>query len=267
LRIRQRSAATFTHYSHQLACMALYFNALPTSLSQPQIDAYLVYVLERTKGRSMTIYKQTVFAIMYAYKQIALVAAPRLPRVVQQYELPVVLSQNECKRLLKSITNLKHKVVIALIYSAGLRVSEAVKLKLTDIDFDRATLMVRNGKGGKDRCLPLSKVLATGLHQYLQAYHPQVFLLNAHTKGKAYSTRSIQSVMAQAMAKADIQKNASVHSLRHSFATHLLEQGVNLVTLQALMGHTKIQTTLVYTQLLSHNTQSVKSPLDSLYGL
>lgn len=247
--------------------MALYYGVLPTTLTQEQIDQYLVYVLQKTKGRSMTIYKQTVYAIIYAYKHIVFQKTPILPRVVQQYELPVVLSQQECKRLFIAHTNLKHRLILTLIYSAGLRVSEAARLKLCDIDFDRATLIVRNGKGKKDRCLPLSVVVAKGLQIYLKEYQPVTFVLNAHTKGKAYSTRSIQAVMAQARHKAGIEKNASVHSLRHSFATHHLEFGTNLVTLQALMGHAKIETTLIYTQLLSQQTHTVKSPLDMLYGL
>lgn len=258
--------ATYTHYSSQLAHMALYFELSPALLSQAQIDQYLVHVLGRTQGRSMTIYKQTVFAIIYLYKHVSMLPVPILPRVIQQYELPVVLSQPECKRLFVALSNLKHRLILTLIYSAGLRVSEAVKLKLCDIDFDRRTITVRNGKGGKDRCLPMASLLVSGLHQYLAAYEPITYLLNSNTKGKPYSTRSIQAVMAQAIAKAGIDKKASVHSLRHSFATHLLEHGTNLISVQALMGHSKIETTLVYTQLLARDTQAVKSPLDSLYG-
>ena len=246
--------------------MALHFGVVVSQLTQAQIDQYLVFVLGRTKGRSMTIYKQVVYAIIYVYKHILFLPLPVLPRVIQKYELPTVLSQAECKRLFVALSNLKHRLILTLIYSAGLRISEAVKLRLCDIDYDRRTLTVRNGKGGKDRCLPLSSLLELGLHKYLQAYHPQEYLFNANTPGKPYSTRSIQSVMAQAIDKAGIDKKASVHSLRHSFATHLLEAGTNIVTVQALMGHSKIETTLVYTQLLSQSTHTVKSPLDSLYG-
>ena len=192
---------------------------------------------------------------------------PILPEVIQRYGLPVVLSQAECKRLFVAPSYLKHRIALMLIYSAGLRISEAVKLKISDIDFDRQTIMVRDGKGLKDRCLPLSKVIALGLVKYLAEFKPQNWLFNSNKIGNPYSRRSIQSVMQQSIAKAQIDKpKASVHSLRHSFATHLLENGVNIVTVQTLMGHSKIETTLVYLQLLSRNTQSVKSPLDSLYG-
>lgn len=266
LTIRQRSPLTYVHYAHQLASLSLYYQCLPCHLSQHQIDQYLVYVLERTEGKSFTTYKQTVFAIKYYYKQVARLACPILPTVIQRYGLPVVLSKTECRLLFKTPTYLKHRIVLTLIYSAGLRVSEAVKLKLEDIDFERKTLMVRNGKGKKDRCLPLSTVLAKGLHTYLQTFKPQTWLLNSNTRGKPYSTRSVQAVMQQAMLKANIAKSASVHSLRHSFATHLLENGVNIVSVQALMGHAKIETTLVYLQLLALDTHTVKSPLDTLYS-
>lgn len=265
--IRQRSANTHIHYSHQLASMCLYFNCLPCELNQAQIDEYLVYILGRTQGKSVTVYKQVVFALKYYFRNVVRLPVPILPEVIQRYGLPVVLSKEECKRLFSAPTYLKHRIVLSLIYSAGLRISEAVKLKISDIDFDRFTLMVRDGKGMKDRCLPLSKVIAIGLVKYMAEFKPQNWLLNSNKIGNPYSRRSIQSVMQQAITKAAIDKpKASVHTLRHSFATHLLENGVNIITVQALMGHAKIETTLVYLQLLSRDTQSVKSPLDSLYG-
>ncbi len=304
--IRQRSANTYLHYSHQLASMCLYFNCLPCELSQAQIDEYLVYILGRTQGKSVTVYKQVVFGLKYYYRNVVRLPLPILPEVIQRYGLPVVLSKEECKRLFAVPKYLKHRIALSLIYSAGLRISEAVKLLISDIDFDRHTIMVRDGKGMKDRCLPLSKVIAIGLHKYMAEFKPQNWLFNSNKIGKPYSTRSIQSAMQQSIAKAGIDKpKASVHSLRHSFATHLLENGVNIVTVlrnklsQIFIkfenkncilnykkarkfilqfkhlscffvtqneGHAKIETTMVYLQLLSRNTETVKSPLDSLYG-
>lgn len=256
---------TFLHYSHQLASLSLYYQALPCSLNQKQIDEYLAYVLGRTEGKSVTTYKQTIFGIKYYFNHVAKIDCPLLPRVIQRYGLPVVLSKEECKRLFKAPTYLKHRIVLALIYSAGLRVSEAVNLKLEDIDFDRFTLTIRNGKGLKDRCLPLSRLLVEGLKKYLQECKPKTWLFNAQKKTKPYSTRSVQAVMQQAILKAGIDKNASVHALRHSFATHLLENGVNIISVKTLMGHSKIETTLVYLQLLSIDTHNITSPFDSLY--
>lgn len=247
--------------------MCLYFNCLPCQLSQAQIDQYLVYILGRTQGKSVTVYKQVIFALKYYFRHIVRLPLPILPEVIQRYGLPTVLSQAECKRLFVAPTYLKHRIALMLIYSAGLRISEAVNLLISDIDFDRQTILVRNGKGMKDRCLPLSKVIALGLGKYLAEYKPKNWLFNSNKIGQPYSRRSIQAVMQQAIAKAQIDKpKASVHSLRHSFATHSLENGTNIVTLQALMGHAKIETTLVYLQLLSRNTENVKSPLDSLYN-
>ena len=267
LTIWQRSPLTYVHYAHQLASLSLYYQCLPCQLTQQQIDLYLVFVLERTKGKSVTTYKQTIFGIKYYFKHVARLACPILPSVIQRYGLPVVLSKTECRLLFKTPTYLKHRIVLALIYSAGLRVSEAVKLKLEDLDFERKTLIVRNGKGNKDRCLPLSVVITRGLHTYLRDFKPKTWLFNSNKIGKQYSTRSIQAVMQQNLKKANIEKTASVHSLRHSFATHLLENGVNIVSVQALMGHAKIETTLVYLQLLALDTHTVKSPLDTLYSV
>jgi integrase/recombinase XerD len=179
-----------------------------------------------------------------------------------------VLSQRECKILFKTPSNLKHRVILSLIYSAGLRISEATALLISDIDFDRKTITVRKGKGNKDRCLPLATALIIGLNKYLIRYQPNSFLFYSYQNNLRYSTRSIQQIMSAALQKALINKpGASVHSLRHSFATHLLENGANIVQIQGLMGHNDITTTLIYTKLVNQNLHAVKSPFDTLYGL
>lgn len=179
-----------------------------------------------------------------------------------------MLSQRECKILFKTPSNLKHRVILSLIYSAGLRISEATALLISDIDFDRKTITVRKGKGNKDRCLPLATALIVGLNKYLSRYRPTGFLFYSYQNNVRYSTRSIQQIMSAALQKAQINKpGASVHSLRHSFATHLLENGTNIVQIQGLMGHSDIATTLIYTKLVSENLHAVKSPFDTLYGL
>lgn len=153
------------------------------------------------------------------------------------------------------------------MYAAGLRVSEVCNLKIWDIDFDRMTITVRQGKGNKDRCLPLSTLLKKGLFQYYNEYAPSSFVLfGAKDKTIAYSQRSIQHVLNKAMDAAGIIKNgASPHTLRHTFATHLLENGTNIVKIQQMMGHTDIKSTLIYTRLVNTSYGKVISPLDSLY--
>lgn len=265
--INQLSPNTFRHYSHQLAKICLHFGCLPVDLSQGQIDQYLAKVINKSTGKSAMVFKQTVFGLKYYFKHVVRQNSPILPTVITRKSLPVVLSQAECKRLFIAPKFLKHRIILSLIYSAGLRISEATKLKLSDVDFDRMTITVRNGKGNKDRCLPLSKVLSDGLKKYLTAFKPKIFLINSYQKGVPYSVRSIQNVMKQAVAKAGIDKpGLCVHSLRHSFATHMIENGVNIVTIQAMMGHAQIQSTLVYLQLVTRNLETIKSPLDSLYG-
>lgn len=190
-----------------------------------------------------------------------------LPNVVQKSTLPVVFSRVECKRIFSVIKNLKHRVCLTLIYSAGLRVGELCSLKIWDIDFDRMTITVRQGKGNKDRCIPLSVLQKKGLIQYYNKYGPSGFVFfSGKDKSTPYSSRSVQHILNKAMEAAFIlKKGASPHTLRHTFATHLLENGTNIVRIQQLMGHSDIKSTLIYTRLVNANYGMVVSPLDSLY--
>jgi integrase/recombinase XerD len=224
---------------------------------------------ERSEGPSLTSLKLTVYALRYYFKKILLTEPPYyLPSIKQGKSLPIVLSHSDCKILFTSALNLKHTLLLCTTYSAGLRLSEVVNLRLADLDFDRMTLTVRNGKGQKDRCLPLAKALKKGLLRYQQEYQPRTFLFfgfrGSHTP---YSRRSAQSVFKQALGRSGINKSeASIHSLRHSFATHLLENGANIVQIQHLLGHSSIKTTMIYTQLVAQQFKQVKSPFDTLYG-
>lgn len=190
-----------------------------------------------------------------------------LPNVVQKTTLPIVFSRNECKRIFSVVKNLKHRVSLTLMYSAGLRVGELCSLKIWDIDFDRMTITVRQGKGNKDRCIPLSVLQKKGLIQYYNEYGPNGFVFfSGKDKSTAYSPRSVQHILSKAMEAASIlKKGASPHTLRHTFATHLLENGTNIVRIQQLMGHTDIKSTLIYTRLVNADYGMVVSPLDSLY--
>ena len=181
--------------------------------------------------------------------------------------MPQVFSREDCKKIFFVTKNLKHRVILTLIYSAGLRLGEVCKLQVNDIDLDRMTISVRQGKGNKDRCLPLAQLMKKGLIKYLDVYKPEWFLFFG-MKGKKipYAQKSIQQVLSKAIINANIQKTgASVHTLRHSFATHLLEDGVNIVKIQQLMGHSNIQTTMIYTRLVNIHFGKVESPLDTLY--
>ena len=171
----------------------------------------------------------------------------------KQSKLPNVLSQQEVKRLFSVVTNIKHKTILQTIYSAGLRMSEVLNLKVNDIDSDRMTIKIRQSKGAKDRHVMLAEKLLILLRQYVREYDPQEYLFEGQ-KGGAYSSRSVQQIM----------KKATVHTLRHSFATHLLESGTDLRYIQEFLGHKSIQTTEIYTHVTSVGKSNVKSPLDTL---
>ncbi|WRQ72941.1 MAG: tyrosine-type recombinase/integrase [Methanosarcinales archaeon Met12] len=176
--------------------------------------------------------------------------------------MPVVLSQEEVSQILSSVNNIKHKVILMLIYSAGLRVSEVVKLKPADIDIQRKLIHVKGAKGRKDRYTILSDVAIETLGLYLKMYQPEKWVFPGQKEGLHITTRTVQRIFEDAIKKADIDKEVSVHSLRHSFATHLLESGVDLRYIQELLGHKNSKTTEIYTHVSNKDLSKIKSPLD-----
>lgn len=178
-------------------------------------------------------------------------------------KLPIVLDKSEVQNLLSSIENLKHLTIISLIYSAGLRLGEVIEIKVNDIDSKRMMIKIVQGKGKKDRYVMLSEKLLLLLREYYKEYKPKVYLFEGQ-KADKYSSRSVQAIFKSALNKAKIAKQASIHTLRHSFATHLLESGTDIRVIQQLLGHSSIKTTQIYTQVSSSNIARVISPLDSL---
>jgi site-specific recombinase XerD len=175
-----------------------------------------------------------------------------------------VLSQQEVRQLLVTPKLLKHRLILALLYGCGLRNFELCKLKVSDLDLDRKVLHVRKGKGGKDRYLPLCDLLLRGLRRYLQAEQPDDFLLVSN-KGESYTPRGIQWVLRQARKQSGIPKPLTAHSLRHSYATHLLEMGMDIISLKELLGHEAIQTTMIYLHVARVGRKATFSPLEKLY--
>ena len=217
------------------------------------------------KNRSAPYQKAAISAIKYYYEQVLHRTISKdsttWPKI--EHRLPVVFSTEEVALLLKTVVNLKHKCMLFIVYSGGLRRSEVVNLKVSDIDFDRKQIRIRQGKGSKDRYTILSDKAAEVVKQYLKAYNPSTWLFQGQNGGK-YTTNSIQKLFKRALEKAAINKEATLHSLRHSFATHLLEQGVNLRYIQVLLGHSSPKTTQIYTQVTRMSLQNIKSPLDGL---
>lgn len=187
-----------------------------------------------------------------------------LKRPRKEKKLPVVLSVDEVKRLLDSIQNVKHRTLLGLVYSAGLRIGEALELKPEDIDSRRKLIHIKSAKGKKDRYTLLSTKFLEELRHYYKAYKPKVFLFEGQDGG-AYSAQSAQQVLRKALAEAGIEKrNVTLHTLRHSFATHLLESGTDIRYIQALLGHSSPKTTMIYTHVSENRLQMINSPFDNL---
>lgn len=186
-----------------------------------------------------------------------------LQRPKKQHTLPIVLSAEEVARILNGVQNLKHKTLLTTLYSAGLRMGELLNLRLTDIDSDHMRIWIREGKGCKDRLTTLSPHLLDLLRAYYQQYRPKYYLFEG-MENKQYSATSVRKVLYRATKKAGIQKKIRPHTLRHSFATHLLEQGTNLRYIQTLLGHNSPKTTEIYTHVSSKSLEEIKSPLDNM---
>jgi len=187
-----------------------------------------------------------------------------IQRPRREKRLPNVLSKKEIKAILEAPTNLKHRSMISLIYACGLRRSELLNLTLKDIHSDRNLLFIRQSKGKKDRVVPISMKLIAMLRDYYKAFKPKTWLFEGQLAGEKYSERSIQLVLNQSVSKAKINKQVSLHWLRHSYATHLLESGTDLRYIQELLGHSSSKTTEIYTHVSTRNLQQIRSPFDDL---
>ena len=222
--------------------------------------------LLRDRGLSHSYVSQAVSAVKVLYRHVLEVGDPglRIPRPKTVRNLPVVLSVEEVSRLLAGVNNPKHRAILMVVYSAGLRVGEVVRLKVSDIDSERALIHVRQAKGRKDRYLMLSDLALRALRDYWPTERPTDWLFPGAKQGRHLHQRSVQKVFAQAKEGAGLRKKVSVHSLRHAFATHLLEDGVDIRYIQKLLGHKSTKTTEIYTRVSRRSIQAIRSPLDRL---
>jgi site-specific recombinase XerD len=263
--IKSYSPSTVFSYSRCIAQISLYCKKSPLDLDPDEINSYL-YAMKNDKDLSETFFKHTVYGLRFFYRIYDLdERAIRLPSMKNNRKLPSVFSQEELRRLFKAPQRLKQRVLLSLIYSAGLRVSEVCKLKITDIDFDRKQIHVRESKNNKSRYVVLSAYIAAGLRQYIKGSKPKEFLFNGREKGSPLGHSAVQQSFRLAMKKSGILKEACVHTLRHSFATHLLEQGVDIVSIKEQLGHAHIQTTMMYLHVAQLERSQVHSPFDKLY--
>ncbi len=272
--ISGKSRSTLDNYTRHLAQIALHFNQLPTELDMDQINDYLFLIQQRHNTPSDSYFKFTVYGLRFAFRMAGLNDKRiELPSIKQDKKLPVVLSREEVRRLLKAPKLLKHRILLGLLYGCGLRCFEVRAIRLSHLDFDRRMLHVYQGKGKKDRYVPLSPILIRGLVAYIKSECPQEYLFNGKPDGRAggdfdgrYSQRGVQWAVKQACKAAGITKEVSVHTLRHTYATHLLEDGLDIVTIKDLLGHECIETTMIYLHVAASGRRKPFSPLDTLYG-
>ena len=269
-----RAPRTFDNYSRHVAAMALHFKCLPTELEPDQVQDYLYELQQRSKTPSQTYFKHTVYGLRFLLKTEGLpYDFLKLPSIARPEKLPVILSREEIWRMLQSAQLLKHKLLIGLLYGCGLRCMEVRNLELKHLDFDRKMLHIVQSKGNKDRYVPLSEHLIRGVKTYINAVHPQRFLFEGtgNPEGKdfdgRYSQRGVQWAVKMVAKQAGILKEVHTHMLRHTYATHLLEDGVNIITVQKLLGHANIDSTMVYLHVCQTPDQLPQSPLDKVFAL
>lgn len=265
--LRGQSKSTLDNYTRRIALCVLHFKQLPEQLSEDEINEYLVALARDPKSPSRSSFKHMVYGLRYYFRLLDMnKKAIALPSLKRDTKLPVILNRSELKELFAAPKLLKQRVVLALIYSAGLRGQEVINLKLSDVDFERMTIHIRQSKYKKDRMVPLSPAMAKGLKKYIKAENPHNWLFNGKTPASQYSTRGLSWVMRENLKKTSIKKQVNLHSLRHSYATHLLEEGLNIVTLKELLGHAEITTTMIYLHVAQCQHVKPHSPFDTLYG-
>jgi integrase/recombinase XerD len=235
-----------------------------STLTDEEVNRYITYLVEEKKV-SPAIQKQAINAIKFYFEKVLKrpVIHDLYKRPRNEKRLPAILSEEEVSRILVALNNLKHKTILTVIYSSGIRLNEVINLKLTDIDSDRKLIRVVQGKGKKDRYTILSPRLEKLLDSYLKIYNPKKYLFEGAKESK-YSARSVQNILKNAVEKVGISKHATVHTLRHSFATHLLENGTDLRYIQELLGHSSSKTTEIYTHVSKKSIGKIRSPLDNL---
>jgi site-specific recombinase XerD len=265
MEIRNFAQGTRATYTRAVADFARHFSKSPEHLGPEDVRAYQVYLVKRKKV-SWSWLKIVVSALRFLYTVTLGRDFPvrYIPYPRKEKKLPVVLSREETSRLLAAVANPKHRVILATIYGTGLRVSEAAHLQITDIDSERMVLRVRQGKGRKDRYVPLSPILLEQLRAYWKIERPKPWLFPGADLAHPITKGTIGEICRAACRRAGLKKIVSPHALRHSFATHLLEAGTNVRVIQILLGHGSLKTTAGYTHVAPATLGSVKSPLDDL---
>jgi site-specific recombinase XerD len=265
LQLKGATLKTQRKYLREVSNFAKYFGKSPEELGETEVKEYLVHMLEGRKLSKGT-YKNYASAIKFLYKVTLkrqdIADQIRYPKVDKT--LPCIFDLSEVKALLSATENLKHRAILTIMYSAGLRLSETARLRVTDIDSKRMMVWVQLGKGGKDRYTILSQTALECLREYWREYHPKEWLFEGQNETTHLCQTSIRQIFLAAKKRAGITKPASPHTLRHSFATHLIEAGTSLHHVQLLLGHRSPTTTTIYLHVSRMNLAQVTSPLDNV---
>jgi len=264
LRLKNFSPNTIKVYVHSVEKFARHFGRSPKKLGFEEVRSYLVHLIDRGLSRGTCVIARNSLRHLYQDTLGCSEWIDNLPRPKRERRLPVVLSRDEVGRLFSVVTNLKQKALFMVAYDAGLRLSEIRNLRVDDIDSQRMVIHIRQGKGRKDRYARLTTGLLKLLREYWRACRPEGLLFPGASKDKPYDLATPGQLLKKACRKAGITKRVSMHTLRHSFATHLLEAGTNLRVIQHLLGHGRIQTTVLYTHISTEELQIAPSLMDEL---
>jgi len=262
---RNYSECTIDCYIRHVAEFAKYFGRCPTQLGPEEIKQFQLHLIQDRKVGWQTV-SQAMAALRFLYVKTLGQAfmAEKIPYPKRPRHLPTVLSQDEVRRLLDATRFLKHRAILMALYGAGLRVSEVCALTIADIDSERMMVHIRNAKGQKDRDVMLSPALLETLREYWKQTKPKHWLFPGYGPDKALTTKAVFLMIRHAAARAKITKTVSPHVLRHSFATHLLEAGTDIRTIQLLLGHAGVRSTVIYLHVSQRHIQNTASPLDAL---
>lgn len=262
---QRRSESTKNNYARHLAQISLHYNCLPMVLADDQIEDYLEGLI--LKGSpSESYFKHTVYGLRYLFRLEGLnEKRVVLPSIKHDKKLPIVLGRDEVKAMLKHAELLKHKLLVGLLYGCGLRCGEVRSIRLRDIDISRSMLLIRKTKGNYDRYVPLGKLLVRGIEQHIESTAATDYLFTGNDYDSGYSQRGVQWVIKSLCQKAGIRKEVNTHTLRHTYATHLLEDGLDIVSIKELLGHAHIETTMVYLHIAKTGRKVPFCPLDNLY--
>ena len=264
--ISYSSKSTIGTYRRAVRDLSLFWGCLPTAIETDQILDYLHFL--KDKGMSWSKVKLDVAALKYFYREMAddESTASSIPYPKTVKSLPLVLSRKELVRLFDAAQNPKHRVILRLAYGSGLRRNEIVNLRIKDVETGdgKCRLRINRGKGGKDRYTVLSEKVLEELRGYFRACRPKDYLFNGQGKGEPMSLELLRYIMQKALKRSGIRKDVSLHTLRHSFASHALEDGMNIRSLQQLLGHSSIETTMIYLHVSEVPLKGTFSPLDSL---